>query len=54
METVTIELTKEEAALLPLLLKVPVNATLESAGKMMQTALIVKGLLDKVEKAFKE
>lgn len=52
MESVTIELTKEEAQLLPLLYKVPINATLEGAPQMMRHKLLVDGLLSKVQKAF--
>lgn len=52
MEKATVEITKEEAALLPLLYKVPMSATLESAPQMMKHKLIVDGLIEKVKKAF--
>jgi hypothetical protein len=51
-DKVTIELTKEEAQLLPLLYKVPMNMTLESAAQVMKYRLLVDGLMEKVNKAF--
>ena len=54
MDTVTIELTKEEAQLLPLLYKVRLhpNTTLEAAPEIVKTYKIVDGLIEKVNKAF--
>lgn len=49
MEKATIELTKEEAQLLPLLYKAPLTTNLESAVKV---SMIVDGLMEKVRKAF--
>ena len=51
METVTIELTKEEAALLPLLYKVPISTTIEAAPQAMRYKLLVDGLVAKVRAA---
>jgi hypothetical protein len=52
MDTVTIEITKEEAALLPLLYKVPLSTNLEAAVNVMKTKLLVDGLIEKANKAF--
>lgn len=52
METATIELTKDEAALLPLLYKVPVSTTIEAAPQAMRYKLLVDGLVKKVSEAF--
>jgi hypothetical protein len=54
METRTIELTKEEAALLPLLYKVPLSTTVEAAPQVMKYKLLVDGLVKKAKEAFKE
>ena len=51
-EEATVTLTKEEAALLPLLYKVHMETTLEAAPKVMRYKLIVDGLVKKVREAF--
>jgi hypothetical protein len=51
-DTVTIELTKEEAQLLTMLYRVPVNTNLEAATQVMKQRLILDGLMEKVNKAF--
>lgn len=49
---IVIELTEEEAELLPLLYKVPIsNATLETAPQLMRYKLLVDGLIQKVSEA---
>jgi hypothetical protein len=54
MDKVIIEITKDEAALLPLLYKVPVNVTLEAAAQVMKYRMTVDELLKKVQAAFEE
>jgi hypothetical protein len=53
METRTIELTKEEAQLLPLLYKVRIqDMTVEAAPQAMRFKLLVDGLVKKAQGAF--
>lgn len=52
MDKVTIEITKEEAALLPLLYKVPLNTSLEAAQQVMRYKTLVDGLIAKTRQAF--
>ena len=52
MDKVTIEITKEEAALLPLLYKVPLNTNLEAAAQVMKNRILLDGLIEKVKAAF--
>lgn len=54
MDKAVIELTKEEAALLPLLYKVPMSTTLEAAPQFMKYRLLVDGLVQKANAAFGE
>lgn len=54
MDKVTIELTKEEADLLPLLYKVPMSVTLEAAPQVMKYRLTVDALVKKVQAAFEK
>jgi hypothetical protein len=52
MDKATIEITKEEAALLPLLYKVPLNTTMGAASQVMKYKALVDGLVMKVKQAF--
>jgi len=52
MDKVTIEITKEEAALLPLLLKVKVETELGAAHKAAQVEEAAKTLIQKANAAF--
>jgi hypothetical protein len=55
MDKVTIELTAEEAQLIPLLRKLPIaNVTLESVQDLLKLRLQVDGLIEKVQKAFED
>jgi len=54
MDKVTIEITKEEAALLPLLLRVKVETELGAAHKAAQVEETAKTLIKKVQDAFSE
>lgn len=55
MDKVAIELTKEEADLLPLLYKVPMkNVTLENAPELIKYRITVDGLMKKVQAAFEK
>jgi hypothetical protein len=54
MEKATIEITKEEAALLPLLYKVPMQVTPEAAPRAMKLKLQIDGLVEKAQKAFEK
>ena len=55
MDKATIEITKEEAALLPLLYKVPVqNMTIESALKVVELYGQVASLVAKAQAAFEK
>ena len=54
MDKATIEITKDEAELIPLLYKVTITTNLESAGQVMKNRLMLDALLDKVRKAFEE
>jgi len=51
MKTGKMEITEEEAALLPLLYKVPVSTTLEAAAQAMRVKLLVDGLVAKAKAA---
>jgi hypothetical protein len=54
MEKATIEITKEEAALLPLLYKVPLDLKIEAAPQAMRLKLQIDALVQKVQKAFEK
>jgi hypothetical protein len=47
-----IDITKEEATLLPLLYKVPLSTNLEAAAQVMRNKLLLDGLIEKVNAAF--
>lgn len=52
METRWIEITEDEAKLLPLLYKVPLNTTLEAAAQVVRYRTLADGLVRKVQRAF--